>query len=73
MWTSLLCGFNCVKGQSCDFYVSCNSNSHGHIMTGTLHCYLGESYLHRGDSLSLDVQPANPQGHSVLSSIRNHI
>ena len=39
-------------------------------MTGTLHCHLGESYLHRGDSLSLDVKPANLQGHSILSSIR---
>ena len=40
-------------------------------MTGTLHCHLGESYVHKGDSLSLDVKPANPQGHSILSSIRN--
>ena len=39
-------------------------------MTGTVHCHLRESYLHRGDSLSLDVKPANPQGHSILSSIR---
>ena len=71
MWTSLLCGFKFVKGQSCDCYCSCNSNSQGRIMTGTLHCHLGESYLHRGDSLSLDVKPANPQGLSILSSIRN--
>ena len=26
-----------------------------------LHCNLGELYLHRGDSLSLYVKPANPQ------------
>ena len=55
------------------FYVSCNSNSQGHIKIGNLHCHLGESCLHRGDSLSLDVRPANLQGHSMLSSIRNHI
>ena len=43
------------------------------VMTGTLHCHLGESCLHTGDSLSLDVKPAKLQGRSILSSIRKHI